>query len=68
MSNSSSEAAIVSNLDNELQHQELVVRHQQDLPTNFKFKGKKKSRPDLNCDVTDQNQIIPTVMSQTKTK
>lgn len=62
MSNSNSEAAIVSNLDNEFQHQGLVVRHQQDLPTNFKFKGKKKARPDLNCDVTDQNQIIPNAL------
>lgn len=58
MSNSNSEADIVTNLYNELQHLGLNVRHQQNLPPNFKFKGKKNSRPDLNCDVTDQNQII----------
>lgn len=62
MSNSNSEAGIVSNFDNELTQLGLKVRHQQDLPSNFSFKGKKKSRPDLNCDVTDHNQIVPNAL------
>lgn len=58
MSDLNSEAGIVSNFDNELKHAGLTVRHQQDLPSNFSFKGKKKSRPDLNCDITDHNRIV----------
>jgi len=62
MSDLNSEAGIVSNFDNELQQLGLTVRHQQDLPPNFSFKGKKKSRPDLNCDITDHNQIVPNAL------
>lgn len=68
MSNLNSEAAIVSNFDNELKHSGMIVRHQQDLPSNFSFKGKANSRPDLNCDITDHNQIVPNALLLSEVK